>query len=45
MELKIIKSIIDNKKQIKKERKIQYADLFNIPKSKSKTKSKTKKNK
>ena len=41
MELKDIKNIIDNKKQIKiKIKKIKYTDLFNIPKSKKKTKKK-----
>ena len=40
MELKDIKSIIDSKQNIKKEKKIKYTDLFNIPKSKKKTKKK-----
>ena len=40
MELKDIKTIIDNKKEIKKEKKLKYKDLFNIPKSKKKTKKK-----
>ena len=43
MELKDIKSIINNKKETKsKTKKIKYTDLFNIPKKKTNKKTKKK---